>query len=63
MKARRDRPWLLATAKTVAGSLKLHTDGTRLRIRIPTRATVTDTNGWSAAIGDLGKGQHVRRAT
>ena len=57
MKARRDRSWLLATAKTVAGSLKPHTDGTRLRIRIPTRATVTDTNGWGAAIGDLGKGQ------
>ena len=43
--------------KLWAGSLKPHTDGTRLRIRIPTRATVTDTNGWGAAIGDLGKGQ------
>jgi len=56
--SQQDRAWLLATAKVVAEGLKTRTDGTRLRVRIPSRATKTaDTDGWRAAIGDLGKGK------
>lgn len=55
--ARRNRAWLLATAKAVATELKLHSKGTRLRIRIPSRAALVDTDGWVVAIGDLGKTQ------
>ena len=55
-KRKQDRAWLLATAKTVAETLKTRTAGTKLRIRIPRRATTTNTDGWSAIIGDLGNG-------
>lgn len=55
--ARKDRAWLLATAKAVARELKQRGEGTPLRIRIPSRATVTNTDGWSAVIGTLGKDQ------
>jgi 5-methylcytosine-specific restriction endonuclease McrA len=54
---KQNRAWLLATAKTVAKALKLRCGGTRLRIRIPRAATHTNTDGWSAIIGDLGRGQ------
>lgn len=54
---KQDRAWLLATAKVVAAHLKVRSEGTRLRVRIPSRATTTNTDGWSAIIGDLGKGQ------
>jgi 5-methylcytosine-specific restriction endonuclease McrA len=54
---KQNRAWLLATAKTVAKALKLRRAGTRLRIRIPRAATSTNTDGWSAIIGDLGRGQ------
>jgi 5-methylcytosine-specific restriction endonuclease McrA len=43
------------TSKAVAEELKLHIEGTKLRIRIPSRATTTNTDGWRAIIGDLGK--------
>ena len=56
-KAKQNRAWLLATAKTVAEQLKARSEGTRLRIRVPSRATTTNTDGWSAIIGDLGQGQ------
>ena len=56
-KLRQDRAWLLATTKAVAERLKLRGEGTRLRIRIPRRAATTNTDGWYAAIGDLGKNQ------
>lgn len=56
-KPKQDRAWLLATAKAVAARLKLHSDGTSLRIRTPGRATKTNTRGWCATIGNLGKGQ------
>jgi len=46
---------LLAAARVVADRLKLHSEGTRLRIRLPSRAMTTNTDGWSAVIGDLGK--------
>lgn len=56
-KPKQDRAWLLATARAVASDLKRHCEGTRVRIRIPNLATVTNTDGWRAIIGDLGKGQ------
>ena len=56
-KSKQNRAWLLATAKAVAQRLKLRSEGTHLRIRIPSRSTTTNTDGWSAIIGDLGKGQ------
>lgn len=54
---RRDKKWLLAVAKQVATELKPRIEGTRLRVRIPSRATDTGTDGWAATIGDLGKNQ------
>jgi 5-methylcytosine-specific restriction endonuclease McrA len=54
---RQDRTSLLATAKAVANSLKMQSEGTRLRIRIPSRATTTNTDGWYAVIGNLGENQ------
>jgi len=55
---KQDRAWLLANAKAVAERLKSHREETRLRIRIPSRATTTgNTDGWRASIGDLGKNQ------
>lgn len=56
-KLRQNRAWFLATAKAVAERLKFHSEGTRLRIRIPSRAWTMNTDGWSAVIGDLGKNQ------
>jgi 5-methylcytosine-specific restriction endonuclease McrA len=56
-KSRQDKAWLLATAKTVAEKLELHSKGTRLRIRIPNRAWISNTDGWYAVLGDLGKNQ------
>ena len=55
--SKQNRAWLLATAKAVAQRLKLRSEGTHLRIRIPSRSTTTNTDGWNAIIGDLGKGQ------
>ena len=52
-----NRAWLLASARTIAEQLKLQSEGIRLRIRIPSRTTTTNTHGWSASIGDLGKAQ------
>lgn len=56
-KLTQSRAWLLAIAKAVAGELKVCAEGTRLRIRVPSHAATTNTAGWSAIIGDLGKGQ------
>ena len=56
-KSRKDRAFLLATAKAIAQGLKVRTEGTRLKVRVPTRTGSTNTNGWSAIIGNLGKGQ------
>jgi 5-methylcytosine-specific restriction endonuclease McrA len=56
-RVRQDRSWLLATAKTVAMQLKPHSKGTGLRLRIPSRAAITNTDGWRVIIGDLGKDQ------
>ena len=57
LRSKQDRTWLLATAKAVAESLKARATGTRLRIRIPTRAAGTNTDGWNVVIGNLGKDQ------
>jgi 5-methylcytosine-specific restriction endonuclease McrA len=56
-RVRQDRSWLLATAKAVAKQLKPHSKGTGLRLRIPSHATMTNTDGWRVIIGDLGKNQ------
>lgn len=56
-KSRQDRTWLLATARAVATRLKPHSKGTVLRIRTPSGATTTNTDGWRAVIGDLGRNQ------
>ncbi|MCA9072006.1 MAG: HNH endonuclease [Planctomycetaceae bacterium] len=55
--SRRDGSWVLAVAKAVAERLKLHAEGTRLRVRKPRRATMGNTDGWCVGIGDLGKDQ------
>ncbi len=57
MPSRNNKAWLLKTAKVVAAELKKHRQGTRLRIRTPYRAVVTNTDGWHCIVGDLGKGQ------
>lgn len=54
---RQGKTWLFAIAKSVAIELKRRCDGTSLRIRQPRKATTTNTAGWRAKIGDLGKGQ------
>ena len=48
---------LLATAQEVAHRLRLVARGTSLRVRVPRRATQTNTDGWDSVIGDLGKDQ------
>ncbi len=52
-----EEEWLLATARNIASAFKLRATGTQLRIRVPSRCTATNTDGWAAVIGDLGKGQ------
>ncbi len=52
---RQDGAWVLATAQAVAKQLEFHKEDTGLRIRIPKYAFSTDTDGWCAVIGDLGK--------
>jgi hypothetical protein len=49
------KAWLLETARAVALELKPRCVGTRLRIRLPSRATRTHTDGWAAVIGNLGQ--------
>ena len=56
-KATKNRAWLLATAKTIAKQLQARSRGTRLRIRVPSSTKSTDTDGWRAIIGHLGKNQ------
>lgn len=56
-KLRQDKAWLLANAKAVATKLKLQSEGARLHIRNPRAATTTETDGWRAVIGNLGKKQ------
>jgi 5-methylcytosine-specific restriction endonuclease McrA len=55
--SRKGSAWLLKTAKRIAESLKLQCSGTGLRIRIPKCTGETNTDGWYAVIGDLGKNQ------
>ncbi len=56
-KPKQDKAFLLAIARAVAAKLKSEASGTRLRIRTPNRAAGTNTDGWSAVIGNLGKGK------
>jgi len=52
-----NRAWLLSVAKAVASRLQRESVGTPIRIRVPTRAGTTNTDGWSAVIGSLGRGK------
>jgi hypothetical protein len=52
-----DKMWLWIVANAVAGSLKLHTEGTRLHVRIPSHAGWENTDGWRVTIRDLGTKQ------
>jgi 5-methylcytosine-specific restriction endonuclease McrA len=56
-KPKQDRAWLLATARAVAERLQGRGEGTHLRIRLPSRAFRTNTDGWRTVIGSLGRGQ------
>jgi hypothetical protein len=56
-KSQQDRALLLATARAVAQQLKVQSDGTRLRVRVPRGAAITNSDGCMAVIGDLGKNQ------
>jgi 5-methylcytosine-specific restriction endonuclease McrA len=53
----RNQSWLLNIAKNVAEQLKPQLKGSRVRIRIPRRASYADTDGWMTIVGDLGPGQ------
>ena len=52
-RSRQDRAYLLATAQAVA--LRLSSEEPRIRVRVPTTVSPTDTDGWYAILGDLGK--------
>lgn len=52
-----NRKWLITTATVIVENLKLRSEGTNLRIRIPRGSTTTNTDGWRVLIGDLGKNQ------
>ncbi|MBP7735041.1 MAG: HNH endonuclease [Spirochaetes bacterium] len=54
-KKRKGKKWLLAIARAVAIELRSRIEGTPIRIRVPSRVTEMNTDGWSAVIGDLGK--------
>ena len=55
VKKNRNKNWLLKVAKAVAKELKVRCRDTGMKIRIPYQATSTNTSGWSASIGNLGK--------
>jgi hypothetical protein len=54
---RQDKARLLTNAKVIAALLKPHTRATSLRVRIPSRAVETNTDGWAVVVGNLGKNQ------
>ena len=54
---RQDKAWLLSNARSVAQKLRTLSEGTRLRVRIPRRASPTETDGWFTIVADLGRGQ------
>lgn len=49
--------WLQRLAADVAEQLRPRSMGTSLRIRYPRWGTITNTDGWTFVIGDLGKGK------
>lgn len=57
LKDKNDRSWLLETAQKIAEELRVRRDGTGIRIRRPKKAQTSDTDGWLAVIGNLGKGR------
>lgn len=52
-----DEALLLKTATAVCNELTRRKEGTSLRMRKPNKVSATNTGGWRAPIGDLGKGQ------
>ena len=54
---RQNKAWLRATAKVIAESLKLRSEGTQLHIRKPSEGLSTNTDGWRVTIGDLGSSE------
>ncbi len=53
----REDAWLFRVAKQIVEELRPHAVGTCLRVRQPRRVHPTDTAGWSAVIGNAGKGK------
>lgn len=53
--AQQHQNWLIATADITIDKLRLRSEGTSLRLRIPRGSRPTNTDGWSVVIGDLGK--------
>lgn len=51
---KRDRRWLLATARLLAEELRVRRAGTSLRLRTPKKPHGSGTDGWAAVIGSLG---------
>ena len=54
-KPKRAQTFLLATARAVAAELKQRGSGTPMRVRLPGRCAITNTDGWCATVGNLGK--------
>jgi hypothetical protein len=57
MSASRESKALVKIAHDVAKALKPGAKDYRLRVRLPTRSSATETDGWRVTIGDLGKGR------
>lgn len=55
--ARQYQNWLQDTAEVIIEKLKLRSEGTSMRLRVPTGGHTTNTDGWTVKIGSLGKDQ------
>jgi len=54
---RKDQAWTLEVARAVAIRLRDKCKGTRIHVRMPTRARKPNTDGWAVVLGNLGKGE------
>lgn len=55
--ASRDKSLLLRTAQAVVEELWKRMEGTRMKLRWPSRVGIVNTGGWRVKLGSLGKGQ------
>jgi hypothetical protein len=55
--SQQDKLHLIAAARKLAGMLKLSDHGAMMRIRMPSRPSNPETDGWRIVIGNLGEGQ------